>query len=196
LAAFERLSKELKDYPAQTSVIFSTEPIENLMELSGYAIIYSELGPKNTWATVKAAWDRYFAATRDPAAIAKWLATIMKVRGNQFGIAPGDLQRTSWKQHFEHDMRRRGWLADRWSRSPWERNAKKGHASPVVRALLRGGDAFADLSDVFLVLYLLKKVSAEEALITAKTESFADALERENSRGPEAGDYYGDGVLE
>jgi len=195
LAAFERLRNELKDYPAETSVIFSTEPIENLMELSGYAIIYSELGPKNTWASVKAVWDRYFGTISDPQAIAKWLVTVMKVRSNQFGIGPGDLQRTNWKQHFEHDMRRRGWLADRWSRSPWEPNTKKGHASPVVRALLRGGDVFADLSDVFLVLYLLKKVPAEEALISAKTESFADALERENSRGPEADDYDGDGVL-
>jgi hypothetical protein len=196
LAAFERLRKELKDYPAKTSAIFSTEPIENLMELSGYAIIYSEIGPKDTWASVRAVWDSYPGAMNDPQGFAKWLATVMKFRGNQFGIGPGDLQRSSWKQHFEQDMRHRGWLADRWSRGPWERNKKEGHPSPVVRALLRGGDVFADISDVFLVLYLLKKVPAEEGLITAKTASFADALERESRRGPEADDYDADGVVE
>ena len=98
LAAFDRLRKELKDYPAETNVIFSTEPIENLMELSGYAIIYSELGPKNAWSVMKAVWDSYFAGMADGPASAKWLATVMQVRGNQFGLSSGDLQRTSWKQ--------------------------------------------------------------------------------------------------
>jgi hypothetical protein len=182
LAAFERLRNELKDFPTQTSVIFSTEPIENLMELSGYAIIYSELGPKNTWATLKTTWDRYFTTVSDPKGVARWLATVMKVRGEQFGINPGDLQRTNWKQHFENDMRHRGWLADRWSRNPWERDREKGHSSPIVRALLRGGDVYSDLSDVFLVVYLLKIAAGDDVPMTAKTDSFADSLERENQR--------------
>ena len=157
------------------------------MELSGYAIIYSELGPKNTWATIQATWDRYFAAVSDPPGIAKWFAAVMKVRGGQFGISPGDLQRTSWKQNFEHDMRDRGWLEDRWSRNPWERGTRKGHRSPIVRALLRGGHMFSDLSDVFLVVYLLKKFPGDDTPITTKTESFADALERETWPRPQRG---------
>jgi hypothetical protein len=184
-AAFERLRKELKDYPAETNVIFSTEPIENLMELSGYAIIYSELGPKNPWSSMKATWERYFASVGDGPAIAKWLATIMKVRGNHFGLGPGDLQRTSWKQHFEHDMRRRGWLVDHFSRSPWDRGRENSHASAIVRALLRGGHMFSDLSDVFLMVYLKGKIPDGDLSLTTKTKSFADALDRENKRSPE-----------
>ena len=166
--------------------MFSTEPIENLMELSGYAIVYSELGPKNTWSVMKTVWDAYFSGVGDGPGIAKWLATVMQVRGNQFGLGPGDLQRTGWKQHFEHDMRRRGWLEDRWSGNPWDRGRARSHTSPIVRALLRGGDVFSDLSDVFLITYLRTQISDGDMPQTRKTESFADELERENKR--DAGD--------
>lgn len=188
LAAFGRLIKELKDYPAETNVIFSTEPIENLVELSGYAIIYSELGPKNPWSVMKTVWDTYFAGRTDGPGSPKWLATVMQVRGNQFGINPGDLQRTNWKQHFEHDMRRRGWLEDRWSQNPWDRGRTKSHTSVIVRALLRGGHMFSDLSDVFLVTYLQTKIPDGEMPQTRKTESFADEVEREKKRGGGDGD--------
>lgn len=184
LAAVDRLRKELKDSPPETNVIFSTEPIENLMELAGYALVYSELGPKNTWKMVKETWDSYFATRSDAKATSQWLATVISVRRGGFALNPGDMQRSSWKQHFERDMRRRGLLADRWSGSPWERNTEKGHASPVVRALLRGGDVFSDLSDVFLVEYLLKQSFTIDAPVTQKTESFADALEREIKKSP------------
>jgi hypothetical protein len=183
LAAFVRLSQELKDYPAETNVIFSTEPIENLTELSGYAIIYSELGPKNPWSVMKTVWDNYLANRAEGPGSPKWLAAVMQVRGNQFGLSPGDLQRTNWKQHFEHDMRRRGWLEDRWSQNPWDRGRAKSHTSAIVRALLRGGHMFSDLSDVFLITYLQTKIPEGEMPQTRKTESFADALERENKRG-------------
>lgn len=107
------------------------------------------------------------------------LAQIISVRRGGFGLNPGDMQRSGWKQHFERDMRERGWLTDRWQTSPWERNTSNKHTSPIVRALLRGGDVFSDLSDVFLVEYLLKQPFTIDAPVTTQTESFADTLERE-----------------
>lgn len=182
LAAYDRLRDELKEQPVRTNIIFSTEPIENLMELSGYAIIYSELGPKDTWKTVKAAWDTYFANVKDPQAVVTWLLTVMKFRTESLGLNPGAIQRTSWKQHFEHDMRRRGLLEDRYGGLPWNGRPQNQHKSPIVRSLLRGG-MFSDLSDVFLTVYLLKQPFTKDPVLPRRTESFADSYEREQKRG-------------
>lgn len=186
LAAYDRLRNELKEQPVQTNIIFSTEPIENLMELSGYAIIYSELGPKDAWKTVKAAWDAYFANVQDPQAIAMWMLTVMKFRTESFGLNPGAIQRTSWKQHFEHDMRRRGWLEDRYGGPPWNGRPQNRHTSPIVRALLRGG-MFSDPSDAFLTVYLLKQPFTKDPVLPRRTESFVDSYEREQQRGAQTG---------
>jgi hypothetical protein len=182
LAAFGRLREELKDQPAQTNIIFSTEPIENLMELSGYAIIYSELGPKNPWKSLEVIWDSYFASLKEPHAIANWLLIVMKARTESFGINPGALQRTNWMQFFEHDMRRRGWREDRYGAPAWNGYVPKQHSSPIVRALLRGGYMFSDLSDVFLTVYLLNQPFTKDPTLPRRTESFADAYAREQKR--------------
>ena len=55
---------------------------------------------------------------------------------------------------------------------------------------------FSDLSDVFLIVYLKGKIPAEDMPLTNKTESFADALERENKRNPGDENKQEDGVLE
>ena len=186
LAAYDRLRKELKEQPVRTNIIFSTEPIENLTELSGYAIIYSELGPKDAWKAVKATWDTYFANVEDPQAAVTWILTVIKFRTESFGLNPGAIQRTSWNQFFEQDMHRRGLREDRYGGPPWNGRPQNQHKSPIVRALLRGS-MFSDLSDVFLTVYLLKQPFTKDPVLPRRTESFVNSYEREQQRGAESG---------
>ena len=153
------------------------------MELSGYAIAYSELGAKDPWKIVGATWDRYFENCGDPGAIAKLLAWTISARRSIFSLKPGDMQRTGWRQHFERDMRHRGWLTAGWPFSG-SRYTGKPHPSPIVRALVRGGHLWSDLADVFLVEYLLKQPFAAGVPTTAQTDDFAEAVSREASRNP------------
>jgi hypothetical protein len=110
------------------------------------------------------------------------MLNVMKFRTESFGLNPGAIQRTSWKQSFEHDMRRRGLREDRYGGPPCNGRPQKQHKSPIFRALLRGG-MFSDLSDVFLTVYLLKQPFTKDPVLPRRTESFADSYEREQKRG-------------
>jgi len=181
LMAVERAKKELTGYSQEASILVSTEPVENLMELSGYAMIYSEIGTNKLWATTKGVWDKYFSGLPDAAGAAKYLGAVLAFRKDHLGLNPGDMQRSGWKQYFEHDMRKRGLLED--SFSSGNRGKRTLHASPIVRALLRGGHMFSDLSDVFIVAYLQAQPFGAAVPTARRTESYADALKREIARG-------------
>ena len=182
LTAFNRLKNELKDSSQEASIVFSTEPIEDLMELSGYALVYAELDGKDMWSKAKTVWDAYFAACGDAGAVAKWLATVISFRRSRFAMNPGDMQRSGWKQHFEHDMRSRGLLEERWH---VDYDDPMKHSSPIIRALLRGGHVFSDMADVFLVKYFLKQSFAAGVPVSPQTEQFGTALEREKAETEE-----------
>jgi hypothetical protein len=185
--AHNRLKNELKEQPLETILIFSTEPIDNLMELSGYAIIYSEFGPKDTWQEVKATWDTYFKNAEDPQEIARWMLAVMQLRTEGFWQNPGAIQRTSWKQSFEQDMRRRGLREDPYGGPHWNGRPQNQHKSPIVRTVLRDG-MFSDMSDVFLTVYLLQQPFTKDPVLPRRTESFVHSYKREQQRGTETGD--------
>jgi hypothetical protein len=155
-------------------------PIEDLLSLSGYALIYSELDSKDFWSVAKLAWDQYFQGHVEPTKVSQFLSTITSYRRTALTMTQRDLIRAAWHQDFERRMRDRGLARDLIEPYPPEEK----HASPLIRALARGGHVFDEPQDVFLVEYIAKRPESSSLELTGSAEALSESLEREKGAGP------------
>jgi hypothetical protein len=182
-AVQDRLRVQLKDYEPKTAVIYVTEPIEDLMAISGYALVYSELDSKTFWNLVKTSWDTYFNASPDSAAIVKSLFATITYRRSLFSILPRDLRRTAWTQDLMHRLRQRG-LADDLLGVGMFRNTEEtpNHPSAIIRVLARNSFMFEKAADIFIACYLIERPEAAGLDVPTSVKDFVRRLQRENSK--------------
>ncbi|HEV2314773.1 MAG TPA: hypothetical protein VGR94_05670 [Candidatus Acidoferrales bacterium] len=182
-AVQDRLRVQLKDYEPKTAVIYVTEPIEDLMAISGYALVYSELDSKTFWNLVKSSWDTYFTASRDSAAIVKSLLATITYRRSLFSILPRDLRRTAWTQDLMYRLRQRG-LADDLLGAGMFRNREEtpNHPSAIIRLLAQNSFMFEKAADIFIACYLIERPEAAGLDVPTSVKDFVRRLQRENSK--------------
>lgn len=186
LSAYDRLMKELEGETVETRIIFSSEPVQNLLELSGWAIIYSELDSRHLWDSAKALWDRYLSSQSDPRRMVEFINTMVTFRQNVFALKPGDISRTAWIQDFGRRASERGVLSD--DEFLFGPHRSPRHPSPLIRVLMRGSGLMIDPDAVFLATYLLKRPEASGLESTRQVESFQEMLQREEERGAQSDD--------
>ena len=181
-SAYNLLLQELGDRDERTKIVFSSEPIVDLLELSGYALIYTELGGKQFWNMVKELWDNYLSSITAPQAISKFLMAVVEYRSSLFAILPRDLGRTSWKQDLTRRLEEQGLLDDR-SAHPFLRKKRTTtkHSIAIIRALTRSRYVFEDPQDIFLALYLLPRPEAAGCEMPRRAESFNRTFQREQA---------------
>ncbi len=178
-----RVADQLQNIDATMRFIYSTEPVEDILELSGYALIFSELDGKAFWDTMKALWNTYFAQLPAPQDEADRIMSIIKARQAWPTIFPRAFVRGTWERDLESRLRDRGLLNSSYS---YEHRARKQkwHASAIIRALTRAGhwQLFDHPLDVFLVVYAREKNTGWHLNLPRGAESFAKALQREEAK--------------
>lgn len=184
LSANNRLSEQLQDRDTTTALVFSTEPLADLLELSGFAIIFSELHGKRYWNVVKVMWDEYFSKHPKPSAVLEFLTSVVGNRQQLFfRITPRDLMRTSWRQDLEHRFRDLGLMDDMFGWDPLREEEKSpNHESQLIRILTRGGHMFQDPHDVFLAIYASERPEFSGLELPHKTKILADELIDESGK--------------
>jgi hypothetical protein len=70
-----RLIDDLAAERQREQVIFGTEPLVDMMELSGYALLMSEVNGEGIWPDVREMWDRILSTDTAPA-LARQLAAL------------------------------------------------------------------------------------------------------------------------
>lgn len=189
LSANERLNRELADYDQQTQILFSTETLEDLLEISGYALLKRELGDEACWLVVKELWDTYLG-DRDRAQFFTFLFAVISYRGAVFGIKPRDLGRTTWRMTFQRYLteggfvrRRYGGLADLdFDDDEIEVN------SPLLR--VAAGVLGHGAAQAFVVGYLLTWPEARGLELPRETQRFQESLAF-HSRDQDSDDFDG-----
>jgi hypothetical protein len=183
LEAYQRLRDRLEDSEQQTQLIYSSEPIGDLLALSGIALIYSELNGKRYWQLVKKLWDEYFSKLPDATAVTKLFVAIFDYRESLFLIKPRDSARYSWKRDISEQFGARGLINDDQYFPGFTGDRKVvQHKSALIRALSRSIRLFEDPQSVFIVCYLLKRPEATTLEMPRHAEGFADSLNREIER--------------
>lgn len=154
LSAYDITRKEVTGWNTESQILFSSEPIIDLLELSGYAAIYSELYENNEmWKLCQQYWDRYLNDS-NAGNIINFIVSLVEYRNSVFKIMPKAYLRTNWDMKLKQLLRERNLISD-----PFEKRylkiKKPKHKSPVIRALSYYGDILSvPVIDLFFALYL------------------------------------------
>ena len=170
--------------------LIGTEPLMTLLNLSGYALIYSELDSSGCWTTATSIWNNFLASRADRREVVAALYAIANGRASWFGIITAGIDRTKWQQDLARTLRERG-IPDEEPLPSHLQGQTDGddapaHPSAVIRALTRGGytlGPYNDGCDVFFAAYLCERPEAEGMALPPRAKDFRAALMKERSGG-------------
>lgn len=164
LSAHKIALKKVQEWRQEESKIaFSTEPIANLLDVSGYAKLFSSLYDNSEiWNTTKVVWDTYLKPETAKETI-ELLALITKMRAAIFGLMPQATMRAEWQIRFNSRMHDQGLPVWPEQRSSIHGREKVNHASALIRVVTKwGGLNTISGQDVFIATYLGQHESATE----------------------------------
>jgi hypothetical protein len=169
-----RLSSDLAAKAVREQVIFGSEPLLDMMELSGFALLMSELDAPGIWPKVRALWDGIFSNGTAPA-LAGHLSAVLSAHENLFAITPGGVGRTERKMALARLMSERGITshADMWGEPP-----APEPESPIVGVFAPWDPGFIqpDLADLFVVEYLKLRRDMADLQIPRGAEMLQESL--------------------
>ena len=187
ILANQRLRESLKDKDARTMIAWSSAPLEDIVALSGYAKLFSELDGNAFWPIVETTWDDYLVGFEDRMGPLKLITAILEYRIGDFFTSSRDLERTGWQQNFDRLLRDRGILRERYS--DYDRAAPQLHKSRLIQEVTRGGIWTERASDVFLVEYVMPKLAGEQIKFPYSATNLARALSRNVSANGRENEY-------
>jgi hypothetical protein len=156
---------------------FSAQPIIDLFEISGYAIIYQELDGKGFWDCAKEVWDAHLGAVPDRVTAVKAFDAF----GNYYRemtMFPRDVARTGWDQQLEGILRKRGLLGGMFEDPYSARHLRHEHRSPIIRVLARSGWFFHVAREFFTIVYFDDEIEMGAVRISARLQSRRRDLQR------------------
>ncbi|MFA5840257.1 MAG: hypothetical protein WC890_06360 [Candidatus Margulisiibacteriota bacterium] len=164
LSAHDKLRSETKDMNQELSLAVTFDPLKDVMELSGYALIYSELyDVPDVWGKCGEIWGEYLDSNSRAVELLGYLISRYQYHRSLFISAPRDYLRMSWQIMFNNKLRELKLISDSFLMEySLDRNEKIKHKSPLIRAICRGGyDPHISAAEVFIINYLLKRQEAK-----------------------------------
>jgi hypothetical protein len=159
ISANQRLRDELKDREPQVMLAWSTSPLQDIVEVSGYAKLFSELDGKSFYNLVVKIWNKYLDTFDDPTIPLRSVTALLTYRRGNFFSAARDFERGAWKQSFERLLRERRLLGDPFD---YDMRPQVTHASKLIREFTRSGIGLEDASDVFVVDFIMPRLKGLE----------------------------------
>ena len=165
-SAYEKLRIKITDLQQQNANLIVFEPLIDIMELSGYTEIYSELNDiPEIWNECKKIWDLYFKENNDLKSVLKFLVKIYQYKQKSLvWITPRDIIRTKWKMSLNKKLEELGLIYGLFSsRTSWDADMTVKHKSPFIRALCRGRyEPHISAPEIFIITYLLKRPESDD----------------------------------
>lgn len=162
LRGHDALRKMLKDREPQQAISWASEPLLDIMALSGYAQLYSDFYHTPTlWAVCQDVWLTFLSSAGDPHAMIQFLVTCQNLRQHGYQLYPRDILRTNWKIAFNQTLEEAGLLSS-WDNFESPTEAVKRSATPLLRVYCRRGHHSSwDGIGVFIIVFLLRHPSAQ-----------------------------------
>jgi hypothetical protein len=176
-----RLIDDLAVERQREQVIFGTEPLVDMMELSGYALLMSEVNGEGIWPDVREMWDRILSTDTAPA-LARQLAAVLSAHENLFALTSGGIGRTERQMELARLLAARG-IVDRHDFLPGE-STEPEPVSAVVAVFAPHDPGFIghDLADLFIVEYLVQRPDMSDIQISRGAEMLRESLEHHRRR--------------
>jgi len=176
-----RLIDDLAAERQREQVIFGTEPLVDMMELSGYALLMSELDGEGVWPEFREMWDRILS-TDAALALAGQLTAVLSAHESLYALTSGGIGRTERQMQLARLLAARG-IVDRRGFLPGE-STEPEPASAIVAAFAPNDPGFIshDLADLFIVEYLAKRPDMSGIQISRGAEMLRESLEHHRRR--------------
>lgn len=162
LTVYEKLRQQLEGYEPRTYMALVTDPLIDLMEVSGYCFLMSELtGNASLWHPIKQAWERYLDVDGGRKQRLEALAAIVQFDRSLFAIRPRALWRTGWKGGIDRRLEE---VPQEYENGGWIPEKRPKHDSPLVRVFANDAPMGSMYSgaDVFVDLYLSQLEDAKD----------------------------------
>jgi hypothetical protein len=169
----------------------SSAPMVDLMEISGFAILVSEMNQAaEPWNWVQQIWDRYLKDIENGPSRIDILARSLRACDIPMMIPPGDIARIEWRTQAS------SWIAQHLGLNPNARwssgfggqfGQRVMHSSALIRVLAR--DTFFGMyrgTDIFAAIYLNDLPGANLGGGRTRFNNLVAELKMESSRGESA----------
>lgn len=177
LQAYDKLRAKLdtssEPHHLYSQMLMATNPLVDLLELSGYALLASEVGHPQVWKEFESVWSSYLEKNADVVAHA---FGAMRLRESGLGRMRLDVARTGREMKFWRTML--GDEADDIRNGYWR--TRRRHESVLVEITLLSSGLHKP-SAAFASNYLAPKYSGDQE-VPEKVRSFQEALKRELER--------------
>ena len=176
-----RLVDDLAGHRVRDQAIFGTEPLVDMMELSGLALLLTEVdSATGIWPEVRALWDHILSSPTGPA-LAEQLAAVLSVHANLFAITSGGIGRTDRQMALARLLASRGF--GRHDQMWGEPDAPEPE-SPIVAVFAPWdlGGIHEDLADLFIVEYLARRPDMQDLQIPRRADMLRESLDRQRQR--------------
>gem|GEM_PF-3391093 len=185
-ATFAVVLKLLLTTLPQGEAVLATDALRDLLELSGVALLYSELDQTDYGQIVKNTWDADIAKLSDKTAFIKLLYDTIDSRlsGPIFGAGP--MQRQHWIQLFVGSLAERGVDVLAYETFHFGGKTHTTHSSDAIESIRTSHQLmFTEPSDYFAALYLTGIEPAEDLNPPATVQECIDSMRRAAERRPE-----------
>lgn len=160
-----RLSDDLISERVSNQVIFGSEPVIDMMELSGLAILVSEVSPPGIWPEIRALWDSVLSGDTAQARAGQ-MSAALSAHESLFAITAGGIGRTERKLALARAFARYG--------------IARPVTSPVIAAFNPRGIGMPqpDLADLFMAEYLKKRPDMDTIPMPEGAEHLRESIDR------------------
>lgn len=181
-----RLTSDLSDERVREQVIFGTEPLVDMMELSGYALLMAKVSGSGIADVVIDTWNELFNHSNSPD-LANGLTAVLSAQENNFALTSGGVGRTGRQMELARLQRDRGIVSDFGS---WGHEERPAHDDPVV-AVFAPDDMMGinhDLADLFVIEYLVERprMDGSSLTLTRRAEMLRDSIQHAQQRADAA----------
>tara|TARA_R110000744_G_scaffold362356_2_gene470392 strand:+ start:3817 stop:6153 length:2337 start_codon:yes stop_codon:yes gene_type:complete len=146
----------------------------DMMEISGLALIFSELDSTKFKSVVCNIWDATLDSADNPEAVIRALYSTIDNQLILPFLSPGAMQRSNWSRLLSQALTERGIDMEKVYGSPWSDSPRKPNSNAVIESVtVVMGHSISELYKYFGVLYLSIRPEASEiefpsALVSCK----------------------------
>jgi hypothetical protein len=152
--------------------------ITNLFTISGYALIYREIGQRELWQTVDSQWQNITTLMKEDSVQDAMHSLIRAASNKEFFASPTQQVRFDWDRKIMGNLAHKKIIEER-NRNPFGGGEGRKHESDILEIISRNVSFFSwhYSADVVFAACYIKELPNDQSELTEKAKRFIEDLE-------------------
>lgn len=171
----ERISEELSRHDGRTRAVFMSDPLLDVLDVSGYASLRGRLGAPRFEEVVSTRWKALLEA--NGRGLANLVMLVVSHRHAHMAISPRSVVRTGWKRMVSHQLVAEGWMKSDFG----YREVRQQPLDAAARDFLKQG-SWANVGDHFVATELLPLKEFQDVDRPRGIQEILSSIQRESAK--------------